>query len=152
LAILLGAFASIVRLQVVNITAIILLFVGFEAHRVRLIPITTNNQTNAVVARLGERVDPGQVPIRLRFQAPWKEVGPRPDESTRPVIEVTDGAAHWTTPIMSGAVLCHKSSAPPGEFSVTLRWTSIDPAAVDPAAPGTDFQALACHSFLARLW
>jgi hypothetical protein len=149
LAILVAARLSVARSRLMNGIAIMVLFIGFEAHRVRPIAIVVTPETNAVVVRLAELSDIGRVPIRLRFLAPWKEVGPRPDESARPTIEVADGDRHWSAPIMSGSILFHKSA---GEFSMRLKWSSSDPPGLDPAAPSADFQALACNSFLAHLW
>jgi hypothetical protein len=146
------ALASITGSKVLQLTACLLVLVGFEAHRVTLVPITTTAETNAIVVRVRQNQDIGRRPVRLRFQAPWKEVGPRPDESTRPIIEVVDGNTRWSTPIMSGSVLVHKTAAPLNDFTVTLRWIDRDPMQIDPADPGADFGMLASDSVFARFW
>ncbi len=146
------AVASITGSKGLQLTACLLVLVGFEAHRVTPLPITTTAETNAVVVRVRQNPDIGRRPVRLRFQPPWKEVGPRPDESTRPIIEVVDGNTRWTTPIMSGSVLVHKSAATVSDFSITLRWIDRDPVQIDPAAPGADFGMLASDSVFARFW
>jgi hypothetical protein len=146
------AWASITGSKVLQLTACLLVLVGFEAHRVATVPITTAAENNAIVVRVPEDQRIGPRPVRLRFQAPWKEVGPRPDESTRPIIEVIDGDTRWSTPIMSGSVLIHKSAATLKDFSITLRWTDRDPFRTDPAAPGADFGMLVSDSVFARFW
>jgi hypothetical protein len=146
------ASASITGSKALQLTACLLVLVGFEAHRVATVPITTAAENNAIVVRVPENQWIGSRPVRLRFQAPWKEVGPRPDESTRPIIEVVDGDTRWSTPIMSGSVLIHKSAATLKDFSITLRWTDRDPFRTDPAAPGADFGMLVSDSVFARFW
>lgn len=146
------ALASITGSKVLQLTACLLVLVGFEAHRVTTVPITIATETNAIVVQVPEIRHIGRRPVRLRFQAPWKGVGPRPDESTRPTVEVVDGDTRWSTPIMSGSVLVHKSAAAAKDFSITLRWTDRDPFRVDPAAPGADFGMLASDSVFARFW
>lgn len=146
------AVASIMRSNIMELAACLLLLVGFEAHRVTPVSITTAAETNAVVVRVRDTEAITRRPFRLRFQAPWKEVGPRPDESTRPVIEVVDGNVGWRMPIMSGSVLVHKSAAAVKDFSITLRWTDRDPMRIDPATPAADFEALACNSIFAGVW
>ena len=146
------ARASITGSKALQLTAGLLLLIGFEAHRVRPVPITTEPGTNLIAVRVRQNEEIGRRPLRLRFQAPWRPVGPRPDESARPVIEVVDGNARWSTPIMSGSVLVHKNAAPTDDFSITLRWTVRDPMAINRAAPGAEFEMLACHSVFARFW
>jgi hypothetical protein len=146
------ALASITGSKALQLSACFLVLIGFEAHRVTPVPITTAAETNAIVVRARQNAEFEGRPLRLRFQAPWKEVGPRPDESTRPVVEVVDGNTRWKTPIMSGSVLVHKSASPWNDFSITLRWIDRDPMQLDPAAPGADFEMLACNSVFARFW
>lgn len=148
LAVIVAARASIARSKLMSAIAVMLLLVGFEAHRVRPIPIVATAETNAITVRLAGPAPVSPDPIRFRFQAPWKGIGPR---TIRPMIEVNDGDRHWSMPIMSGSLLCHKSDASPAEFSIRVTWSPLDPLAVD-AAPGTDVQALACNSILANLW
>ena len=152
LVVVVVALASITRSFILELATGVLLLVGFEAHRVTPVPITITAETNALVGRVPETPAIARRPLRLRFQAPWKEVGPRPDESTRPMVEVVDGNTRWKMPIMSGSVLVHKNAGPAKDFSVTLRWIDRDPFHFDPAAPGADFELLACNSVLAALW
>jgi hypothetical protein len=146
------AAAAIRRSKMLEAIVCVLLLVGLEAHRVRPIAVTAAAESNAVVLRIPDTENVSGRPLRLRFQAPWKQIGPRPDESNRPFFEVVDGSTHWKMPIMSGSLLVHKSGAAVHEFSVTLRWIDRDPLTVDPGGPDKDVNALACNSVLAGLW
>lgn len=146
------ALGSTMRSKLSECAAALLLVVGFEAHRVRPVAITTAVETNAIVVRVPQSETIAGRAVRLRFQAPWKAVGGRLDESTRPILEVVDGSVRWNTPIRSSSILIHKSASPANDLTVTLRWIDRDPMPIDPAEPGADFGALACNSFFARLW
>ena len=146
------AGGSIRRSKSLELAACLLLVTAVEAHRVTPVSINTAAETNAVVVRVAQNEAIAHRPVRLRLEPPWKGIGGRVDESTRPVIEVVDGDTRWRMPIMSGSILVHKRGAPGDDLTVTLRWIDRDPLRVDLAAPRTDVAALACNSVFARFW
>jgi hypothetical protein len=72
-AVILFAVASAIRSKVWTALAVVVLTIGFEAHRVRPLKVSSRSDGRVAIALVENIPRLAHVPIRLRVLAPWRE-------------------------------------------------------------------------------
>jgi hypothetical protein len=142
-----GALASITRSSLAGAAALLLLALGFEAHRTRPLKVLASFEGPDVVALVTNIPRPrlADIPVQLQVLAPWRE------DLRAIVVHVTDGDSQWGRWMKESSVLYRKRKDSASSLSIRVSPAPGSGAAL-PATADREFKAIASKSFWARFW